>query len=158
LSATLNATKQMPGNSVSRERRYLAFLEAPPLEETKKFVRRNIREGYPQYVALVGEKVVGWCDALPIGRPTRAHTGVLGIGVLAEFRGRGIGTALIRETLERARELGLTRIELSVREGNARVIALYERFGFVREGLQRNAIRIDGEYQDLICMALLLDI
>lgn len=120
-------------------------------------MRRNIRKGHPQYVALVGEKVVGWCDVLPLDRPIRAHTGVLGLGVLAEFRGRGIGTALLRETLEGARARGLTRIELSFRQKNARVAALYERFGFVREGVQRNAIRLDGEYEDLICMALLLD-
>jgi RimJ/RimL family protein N-acetyltransferase len=37
------------------------------------------------------------------------------------------------------------------------VVPLYERFGFVREGVQRNAIRLDGEYEDLICMALLLE-
>jgi ribosomal protein S18 acetylase RimI-like enzyme len=144
-------------DSVARERRYLTFLEAPPLEEARRFVRRNIREGYVQYVALVEDKVVGWCDALPIDRPTRAHTGVLGIGVLAEFRARGIGTALIRETLKKARASGLTRIELSVREGNASVIGLYERFGFVHEGVQRKAIRMDGKYENLICMGLLLD-
>jgi ribosomal protein S18 acetylase RimI-like enzyme len=137
--------------------RYLTFLEAPSLEESRRFVRRNIREGYPQYVALVEENVVGWCDALPIDRPTRAHAGVLGIGVLAEFRGRGIGTALLRETLQKARASGLTRIELSVREGNASVIGLYERFGFVHEGVQRNAIRMDGKYENLICIGLLLD-
>ena len=144
-------------DSVARERRYLAFLEAPPLEEARRIVRRNNREGYVQYVALVEDKVVGWCDAFPIDRPTRAHTGVLGIGVLAEFRGRGIGTALIRETLKKARASGLTRIELSVREGNASVIGLYERFGFVHEGVQRKAIRMDGKYENLICMGLLLD-
>jgi ribosomal protein S18 acetylase RimI-like enzyme len=144
-------------DSVARERRYLTFLEAPSLEESRRFVRRNIRKGYPQYVALVEDKVVGWCDALPIDRPTRAHTSVLGIGVLAEFRGRGIGTALIRETLNSARASGFTRIELSVREGNGRVIGLYEKFGFVQEGVQRNAIRLDGEYENLICMALLFD-
>jgi hypothetical protein len=58
-------------DTVARERRYLTFLEAPSLEETRRFVRRNIREGCPQCVALVEDKVVGWCDALPIDRPTR---------------------------------------------------------------------------------------
>jgi ribosomal protein S18 acetylase RimI-like enzyme len=77
--------------------------------------------------------------------------------VLAEFRRRGIGIALIRETLKKARASGLTRIELSVRQGNASVVALYERVGFVHEGVQLNAIRMDGKYENLICMALLLD-
>jgi RimJ/RimL family protein N-acetyltransferase len=144
-------------DSVARERRYLLFLEAPPPEDVSKFLRNNIRNGYPQYVALVGDRVAGWCDVLPIDRPTRAHNGVLGLGVLAEFRGRGIGTALLSEALQGARAFGFTRVELSYRAGNARVAALYERFGFLREGVQRKAVRVDGVYEDLICMALLHD-
>jgi RimJ/RimL family protein N-acetyltransferase len=142
---------------VARERRYLLFLEAPPPEEVSKFLRNNIRKGCPPYVALVEDKVVGWCDVLPIDRPTRAHNGVLGIAVVPEFRGRGIGTALLRQALEGARAFGFTRIELGYREGNSRVAVLYERFGFVREGVLRKAVRLDGAYEDIICMALLLD-
>ncbi|HEV2431945.1 MAG TPA: GNAT family N-acetyltransferase [Burkholderiales bacterium] len=82
-------------DSVARERRYLIFLEAPPFEECRKFVAQNIRRGHPQHVALAAERVVGWCDVLPVDRPIRAHTGVLGLAVLAAFRGRGIGTALL---------------------------------------------------------------
>jgi hypothetical protein len=36
-------------------------------------------------------------------------------------------------------------------------IGLYQRFGFVHEGVQRKAIRMDGKYENLICMGLLLD-
>jgi len=143
-------------DTVARERRYLLFLQGPPPEDVGKFVRGNLRKGYPQYVALADDRVVGWCDVLAIDRPTRAHNGVLGIAVLPEFRGRGIGTALLREALQRARAFGFTRIELAYRAGNARVAALYERFGFVREGVQRNAVRVDGAYEDLVCMALLV--
>jgi GNAT superfamily N-acetyltransferase len=65
-----------------------------------------MRKGHAQYVALVEDNVVGWCDVLPIDRPTRAHNGVLGRAVLAEYRGRGIGTALLREALQGARAFG----------------------------------------------------
>jgi len=142
---------------VARERRYLAFLEAPSPEDTAGFVRRNIRKGYPQSVALIEREVVGWCDILPIDRPIKAHGGVLGVGVLPKHRGPGIGTALIRATVERARAVGLTRVELAVREDNARAIALYETLGFIHEGVKRNAVRLDGKYENLVCMGLLLD-
>jgi hypothetical protein len=39
-------------DSVARERRYLALLEAPPPEESRKFVAENIRKRCPHYVAL----------------------------------------------------------------------------------------------------------
>jgi RimJ/RimL family protein N-acetyltransferase len=141
-------------DSVARERRYLAFLAAPSLDESRAFVRRNIKKGYPQCVALIKDMVVGWCDVLPIDRPTMAHGGVLGVGVLLEHRGKGIGTALVRAAIDMAKATGLTRIELTVREHNERAITLYERLGFVREGLKRKAVRIDGHYEDLVCMGL----
>jgi hypothetical protein len=48
---------------VARERRYLAFLEAPPIEATRTFVLDNIKRGYPQFVAVSSNgEVVGWCD------------------------------------------------------------------------------------------------
>ena len=143
-------------DAVARERRYLLFLEAPPPETVRKFVLENLRKGYPHVVALDGERVVGWCDILPIDRPTRQHNGVLGIGVLATHRGKGVGDALMRAALDRARAFGLTRVELGVRSGNREVVPLYQRFGFVEEGVQRNAVRLDGRYEDVILMGLLL--
>ena len=37
---------------VARERKYLSFLEAPPLEATREFVLNNIARRNPQFVAL----------------------------------------------------------------------------------------------------------
>ena len=75
-------------DTVAREKRYLAFLEAPPLEETTAWVRADVRRGFPHFVALVGDQVVGWCDISPIPRLVHAHCGVLGIGLLADYRRR----------------------------------------------------------------------
>jgi RimJ/RimL family protein N-acetyltransferase len=151
---------------VARERRYLAFLEAPPLESTRAFILNNIAHGYPQFVATVagevlgpqalGCEVVGWCDVTPKSRPIYAHCGVLGMGLLPRFRGRGLGTRLITRTLHAARAFGLTRVELTVRQDNANAIALYEKVGFVTEGLQRNGVLVDGEYENVVEMAILL--
>ena len=74
---------------VARERRYLAFLEAPPFESTQAFVLDNIKQGYPQLVAVSAGQVVGWCDVVPKPRPIYAHVGVLGMGLLPEFRRQG---------------------------------------------------------------------
>jgi RimJ/RimL family protein N-acetyltransferase len=146
---------------VARERRYLAFLEAPPLESTRAFILNNIAHGYPQFVATVagevlGCEVVGWCDVTPKSQPIYAHCGVLGMGLLPRFRGQGLGTRLITRTLHAARAFGLSRVELTVREDNANAIALYEKVGFVTEGLQRNGVLVDGEYENVVEMAILL--
>jgi len=83
--------------------------------------------------------------------------GVLGMGLLPPFRGRGIGRRLIGKAIDAARGLGLSRIELTVREDNANAIALYKSIGFVAEGVQRNAFKVDGQYQNLVMMALLFE-
>jgi len=141
---------------VARERKYLAFLEAPPLEEVTRFVLDNIERGYPQFVVLSRRMVAGWCDV--IHNRTRviySHGGTLGIGLLPDFRGRGIGRRLMQQTIDAAFAFGLTRIELTVRERNANAIALYKSLGFETEGIHRNAVRIEGQYENLYSMALL---
>jgi ribosomal protein S18 acetylase RimI-like enzyme len=140
---------------VAREGRYLAFVEGPPLENTRAFVLDHIQRGHPQFVAVSAGEVVGWCDVTPKERPIYAHGGVLGIGLLPRFRGRGIGTNLIRSTLAATRTIGLHRVELTVRQNNTRAIELYRKVGFVVEGLQRDAVQIDGLYENIVCMALL---
>ena len=104
---------------VARERRYLAFLEAPPLESMRAFVLNNIKQGYPQLVAVSAGQVVGWCDVVPKPRPIYAHVGVLGMGLLPEFRRQGMGERLIRQTLAAARAFGLQSGRTKVRENNA---------------------------------------
>lgn len=144
-------------DSVARERRYIGFFEAPPIDSTRAFVQKNLEKQIPQFVAVAGEKVIGWCDIMPKDRLMYAHCGILGVGVLRDYRGQGIGKALIQKTIEKALHTGLTRIELSVREDNINALELYKKLGFIVEGLQRNAIRIDGAYENLVTMAIILD-
>jgi ribosomal protein S18 acetylase RimI-like enzyme len=140
---------------VARERRYLAFLEAPPIESTRAFVLNNIKRGHPQFVAVSADgEVVGWCDVKPLDRPTQAHRGVFGMGLLPQFRGQGLGTKLIRSALAAARAVGLHRVELTVREHNTGAIELYKKEGFEIEGVQRDAVLVDGVYESVVCMAV----
>lgn len=144
-------------DSVARERQYLAFLEGPPIERARAFVLENLQGQWPHFIALTEGHVVGWCDISSLYRPVFAHSGVLGIGVLAAYRGQGIGEALMRSAIEQAKRIGLTRIELTVREKNRSAIALYEKLGFIVEGLHRNAVRVGKEYENDISMALLFE-
>lgn len=139
---------------VARERKYLSMLEAPPLEQTLKFVKGCVERGDPRVVAVVRNEVVGWCDITRHDWPIHAHRGTLGMGIVPAYRGQGLGLKLINAALAQARKAGFVRIELSVHSDNARAISLYERVGFVREGVQRDAVYVDGEYRDAIMMAI----
>ena len=140
---------------VARERRYLAFLEAPSPENMRTFVLDNIKHGRPEFVVVSAGEVVGWCDILPKDRPTYAHGGVLGMGLLPPFRGQGIGADLIQRSLDGARTFGLHRVELTVRENNTSAVKLYKNVGFEVEGLLRDAVQVDGVYENVILMSVL---
>jgi RimJ/RimL family protein N-acetyltransferase len=141
---------------VARERRYIAMLEAPPLDSSRTFWGTVIEKGWPFEIAVDGERVVGWCDITQEHHIVHRHVGVLGIGLLPEVRGRGIGRRLLTATLDDARRFGLERIELSVYATNTRAQRLYEQLGFVVEGVRRRHRKLDGAYEDNILMALLL--
>jgi RimJ/RimL family protein N-acetyltransferase len=79
------------------------------------------------------------------------------MGIARDFRGRGIGRQLLDATMRGAREAGLSRIDLEVFSSNANAIRLYERYGFVREGVHRKGRIIDGRVDDVVLMGLLFD-
>jgi ribosomal protein S18 acetylase RimI-like enzyme len=141
-------------DAVARERRWLAMLEAPSLARVRRFVSNGLANGMVQRVALDDGRVVGWCDVNPKTHVTLRHSGVLGMGVAATHRGRGIGSRLLATTLEAAVPRGLTRIELIVRADNTAAIALYERHGFEPEGRLRDYLIVDGVSHDALLMAL----
>ena len=63
-------------DSVSREKMWLAFTEAPPYEHARKFVEGLIRDNDIQVYAVIGDTVVGWCDITrrkAIRMRTQAH-------------------------------------------------------------------------------------
>jgi ribosomal protein S18 acetylase RimI-like enzyme len=142
-------------DAVASERRFLARTEAPPQEHMLAFVQTNIDASNPHVVALDDGHVVGWADIRPSNAPAMRHCGTLGMGVLAAYRGQGLGRRLLDAVVSRAWNAGLERVELEVRLDNEPAIALYERTGFLREGLKVRGMLIDGSYVDMVQMGLL---
>ncbi len=79
------------------------------------------------------------------------------MGIIPAYRGKGLGRRLLLAALNQARTAGFIRVELSVHADNTRAVALYERIGFISEGVQRRSVLIDGCFIDTINMALMLD-
>lgn len=142
---------------VARERRYIGLTEAPPIEVSLEFVRSVIDSNGVHLVAVdTNDRVVGWCDIARLMLAGFDHVGRLGMGLLPEARGKGLGRQLLLAAIDAARERGFERIELDVFASNGRARALYEQVGFVEEGVRRRARKLDGLYDDDVIMALLL--
>ena len=104
-------------------------------------------------VALAEEVIVGEVRV----DPTWMGFGEIGMMVVADWRGRGVGTALVAAAIEWARSRDLHKLALSVFPHNNAAIGLYRKFGFVEEGrLVQHVRRADGQLWDLIEMGLML--
>lgn len=105
-------------------------------------------------VAEVEGRVVGSISLHREPWHRRSHTGGLGMAVHDDFAGRGVGSALMTAVVDLAeRWWNIRRLELNVYADNHRAIALYERFGFEREGVHRAYAWRNGAYVDSLSMA-----
>jgi ribosomal protein S18 acetylase RimI-like enzyme len=104
-------------------------------------------------VAVADAELIG---SLHVER-SRFGVGELGMTVAREWRGRGVGSALLAAAIEQAREQGLHKLSLSVFPHNAAALALYRKVGFVEEGRRvKHYRRASGELWDSVDMGLLL--
>ena len=113
---------------------------------------------YPHAAVLVAEaedgRVVGRLSLSRDTHPASAHVADLGLMVAKDVRGRGIGTAMLHAAVAWARSNGVRKLELHVFPWNEGAIAMYEKFGFEREGFRKGHYYRAGEDVDAILMAL----
>jgi putative acetyltransferase len=85
-----------------------------------------------------------------------AHVATLGMSVDKEWRGRGVGSALLGEALRWARSVGVEKVSLTVYQHNTRAVALYRKFGFVDEGRLSGQSKKSYGYEDEVIMSMWL--
>jgi len=122
-----------------------------PLTWFEDRLDRNVIFGGEQAEATSLRGIVGFY--VPDGAKQR-HKGVLwGMFIQPEARGTGLGSLLVGQVLEYARQT-VEEICLTVVATNAVAIRLYERVGFERYGLEKRALKIGHDYHDEVLMAL----
>jgi RimJ/RimL family protein N-acetyltransferase len=126
--------------SVGDERRYL------------KALRR-----YPHAAVFVAERedgvLVGRLSVARDPHPASGHVADIGLMVAKDARRQGIGRGLLEAAVGWARGAGIRKLELHVFPWNEAAIALYEAFGFEREGYRKGHYHRAGEDVDAILMA-----
>ena len=123
--------------------------------DERRYIRALRRHGGAAvYVAESADGgLVGRLSIARDAHPASSHVADLGLMVAASHRRRGIGWALLEQAVRWAEEADVTKLELHVFPHNTPAIALYERFGFVREGYRRGHYRRGDELVDAILMA-----
>ena len=100
-----------------------------------------------------GGLIVGRLSLARDPHPASRHVADLGLMVAADHRRRGIGRALLEQAVRWADQAGVRKLELHVFPWNEPALALYDAFGFEREGLRRGHYVRDGVEVDAIVMA-----
>lgn len=167
-------------DSVVQERRFMLSTQTPRPEKIAAFIESMQQLGNPQFLALDGETVVGWCDLrrldpLPTSGPalgeersralggqfvsTATHPliGELGMGVIKTHRNQGLGRRLIETCEAQARDAGFHKIQLRVFKSNQKAVRFYQAAGFHTVDEIPHLAVLDGVSQDAFVMAKFLD-
>jgi diaminopimelate decarboxylase len=141
--------------AVAAERRFIRTEHVPsrPSRLWRRRFRRSWTEEGASLVAIAGGKVIG---SLGISREEGSitrHVASLGMSVDADWRGRGVGSALMSEALRWAHANRVEKLTLSVYPHNTRAIALYRKFGFTDEGRLSGQSKKSYGYEDEVIMS-----
>ena len=139
------------------EERVFLLLEPDEIPQTVE-EERNILKIYQEenrrmLVAVMDGKIVGTADCRIGNIKKTGHTASFGVAVRKEYRGLGIGSALLSALIEWAESRGVEKLWLSVFSTNERAIALYKKLGFQVECIKKGQFRVNGEYVDEVVMA-----
>lgn len=124
-------------------------------EYDERFARRQTDPGTDQtWVVEHDGRVAGFVGLF--GVDPLARSAEVGIALLAEARGRGLGTDALRVLVDFAfTRLNLRRVHLRTLAVNTAALTSYARVGFVEEGRLRESAWVRGEYVDEVLMGLL---
>ncbi|MEZ7171157.1 N-acetyltransferase family protein [Sporosarcina sp. OR05] len=126
------------------------------VEQFTKRIASFEESGSTILVAENDRDLVGYLMVNRGGAIRTHHSAYLVIGISSDYRGQGIGKALFSALDEWARNNHLHRLELTVLKTNQAAIALYEKSGFVREGVKKDSLYVNGQYIDEYYMAKIL--
>lgn len=128
----------------------VAFPEEEPFDEEQMAAFLE-KQSFAATARESGEPV-GMYILHPNGEGRRAHVANASYAVDADARGRGIGQALVRHSLQTAKALGFVGLQFNaVVVENLSAIHVYEKIGFRRVGLIEDGFRLkDGRLCDML--------
>jgi ribosomal protein S18 acetylase RimI-like enzyme len=145
-------------NTLSDERTFITYQgEHETIESETKFLEeklKSIEQNQAVFLLALDEDQVIGISWIGMGTKTQKHIGTLGVSVLKDFRGQGLGNLLMEtvifEALGKIKHLEI--ITLEVYSKNHLAIELYKKFGFVEYGTLPNGIKLENSYDDGILM------
>jgi ribosomal protein S18 acetylase RimI-like enzyme len=117
-------------------------------------LRHNESEDRVFFVATVDDDTVGWLHVGGVKAPRMEHTATLTLGVLDQYRGHGLGAALMERGLAWAGDHDYRKIYQNLPATNERAIAFLEANGWTVESTREGHYYIDDELVDEVQLAI----
>jgi RimJ/RimL family protein N-acetyltransferase len=132
------------------------YIRTEDVRWTARQMRKRYRDSWnteeASIVAVTDRRVIGNLGVARETHPVTRHVASLGMLVAADWRSRGVGSALLAESFRWARWAGVEKLALTVYPDNERARRLYEKFGFVEEGRLAGHSKKRHGYDDEIVM------
>lgn len=122
----------------------------------KKISQWNSTKSGHLLIAVVEGAIGGVIQVVGSASPSMKHRGEIILGILPEFEHQNIDLALLENAELWARKNMISRIEISVLKANTRTVERFEKIGFSVEGIRKNALYIDGFFEDELYMGKIL--
>lgn len=134
-------------------------LEMTPVEMSENLANLYESPNNLLMVALADEQVIGTASIKASSKKRIEHIGEIGISILKDYWGFGLGTLMMEELIEWAKESGvIRRLELTVQHRNQRAVHVYEKIGFKTETIMvRGAKTDEDEFLDVHLMSRMID-
>ena len=126
---------------------------ADVVDHEEVLLRNNELQSRVFFVATVDEEVVGWVNLNTTETEKLDHTAKLTVGVLDEYRGRGIGGELLDRGVRWAGDSGYEKIYNSVPASNEPAIEFLKGHGWETEAVRADHYKIGGDYVDEVMLA-----
>ncbi len=144
--AIYNAT--IPGRMVTADTSEVSIDERKPW-----FEAHLANKNRPLWVAVLDGKVCGWLSLSSFyGRPAYHSTAEISIYLAESCRRRGLGSFLVRQSLEKSAEFGIKTVLAFIFGHNEPSLRLFESLGFERWGVLPKIAELDSIEHDLVIL------
>ena len=143
--------------TVAGETNHLLFTEEEVPDPIRLQDRLFSRRLEKIFVLTIGGEIRGFISIKRGAFARNCGVGVVSMAVSKLSQRRGHGTALLQHAIAWATKNGFFRLQLQVSTSNGPAIRLYEKQGFVSEGIARDAARVDGRLIDKLVMSFRMD-
>jgi len=123
---------------------FIALTKAPDKKRQREWIESIKKKKKYCFVAEIDGKVIA-CLNFDLDKGRLRHRAAMGWSVDPEYWKKGVGSALLKKAVEKAKKIGLKRLECEIAKPNIASRKLVEKLKFKREGIKKKGMLLDNK-------------